>query len=381
MKKILFLSSITGTAGAGLRLGCFDFINSGHDCEIRIMNNTREVTLSQAKELKSIRFNGMLLGTERSTPAVEELLKSGIPTVLMLTDCRPKSMRGRKSICLVKNDDIAVGAAAAKHLMSRGDFRSYAFIHPEAETQWSRERLQGFEKAVLATGGGVSCSHIGDPHLADFLRSLQKPAGVFCAADTVAINVIAICRNAGLKIPAQVAVVGVDDDEVLCESTRPTLSSVRTADREVGRCATEILFRMMDGMPPPLKATVIPPNGVTERYSSHGITSSGYLILEGLDYIHRNFHKGISAKDVIEHLGVSPTLARTRFKKIHGKSIRDEILDTRLEIAMRMLKAGKKTIAQIAHECGYSSSQRMAHFFLERLGRSPNAFRPGLAGL
>lgn len=376
MKKILFLSSITGNAGVGLRLGCFDFINSGHDCEIRIMNNAREITLSQAKRLKSIRFNGMLLGAERSTPAVDELLASGIPTVMMLTDCRPKSMRGRKSICLVKNDDVAVGAAAARHLMSRGSFRSYAFVHPEAETQWSRERLRGFEKALTSAGKCVSRSHAGDPRLADFLRSLQKPAGVFCAADTVAINIIAICRNAGLRIPAQVAVVGVDDDEVLCESTRPTLSSVRTADREVGRCATDILFQMMNGMPPPLKTTVMPPSGVTERYSSHGITSSGFLILEGLDYIHRNFHKGIGAKDVIEHLGVSPTLARTRFKKIHGKSIRDEILDTRLEIAMRMLKAGKKTVSQIAHECGYSSSQRMSHFFLERLGRSPSTFRP-----
>lgn len=375
MKKILFLSSITGHAGNSLRLGFFDFINNGHDCEISLINNARELTLAQAKELSAAHFDGILIGSEKTTPAIEELLSTKIPKILMLVDCRSKKTKD-ESIFIVKNDDITVGATAAKHLMSRGNFKSYAFIHPERETPWSKDRFTGFSKVLSAAGLNISCTHSKAPDLVDFLLSLPKPIGVFCAADTIAINMIAACRKTTLKIPVQVAIVGVDDDETLCESIRPTLSSVHTSDREVGRLATEVLFQVMRGKKPLQKTTHVLPGEVAERYSSHGISTSGYLIREGLDYIHKNFHTGISANDVIRHLGVSPTLARTRFKKIHGKSIRDEILDTRFEVAMRMLKSGKKTIAQIASECGFHSIQRMSHFFQERLGKSPSSFKP-----
>ena len=159
-----------------------------------------------------------------------------------------------------------------------------------------------------------------------------------------------------------------------CNATRPQISSIHPNHVEMGRRAAAELDRLMQNLPP-RKDIFIPPIGLVERESTRTIPPSGHLIKEALSYINSHYQDGITVKSVAQHVRTSEALLRLRFRTIHGKSVRDVILDTRLKSAKAMLKSSEKSISRIAEECGFASTCRMSHFFVERTGLSPREWR------
>ena len=377
MKKVLVLSTINGLAGRSCLTGIFRYVNSGLDWSIRFIERPDEGGANALDFLSSGEADGVIVSLDRQTELLPHILKTRLP-VVMIHDKTGIAPRKRRNFVLVRNDDIAVGRLAARHLLERGRFASFVYLPTENRTSWSIFRERGFRMELARLGIVPRRWRRAREPLAALLLRLPQPVAMMGATDIEAMSAIDVCRANRIPVPARAAVISVDNDEILCESTKPTLSSIRTDDGLVG----ELAARALDGLMRSRKAAsareiLVPPTEVVERNSTRAVPPAGHLIQDALRYIHANAAKGVTVSGVVRHLRVSPSLARKRFQEITGRSIRDTILDTRLALAERKLRATAEPIARVARSCGFSSPYRMAHFFQERHGVSPSGFRAG----
>ena len=247
---------------------------------------------------------------------------------------------------------------------------------PEERAYWSVLRERGFRLELSKSSIVPIRFRMRETQLGTWLKSLPRPIAIFASYDMVAAKVLEVCRAEKLHVPEQVAVVGVDNDEVVCNAMRPTLSSVHPNHVELACRAAAELDRLMHGRrmsaPNPI---LIPPIGIVERDSTRAVPPAGFIIREGLAFIRENACRGIDVKDVARHLGVSESLARLRFRTVHGRSMRDEILDARTIAAERLLKETKDSLVYIAHETGFASASHLSHHFKKHNGISPEAWR------
>ena len=196
------------------------------------------------------------------------------------------------------------------------------------------------------------------------------------ATDYIAMQVLEACRAAKISIPEQIAIVGVDNDELLCNATRPTLSSIQPDHEGLGYFGAQILDCMMSGrklqknIPSHVKCLK-----VIMRDSTRIVPPAGYMVREALAFIRANAARGISVNDIVNHIGVSRRLLYLRFKQMTGKAIHETILETRLENVKRKLTQTTEPLSQIAAECGIGSANRLSHLFHERFGIYPSRLR------
>ena len=378
MKNVLVSLASDSNAMRECLIGIFEHINAGHSMSVQLISDPAGttglgLTPQTVDEALAAGLAGAITGIGFETPGFLRLAASGVPLVL---NNRPPRWRPPDGslVSFVRSDDIAVGRMGARHLRAQGRFRSYAFVPCASRNFWSTLRRRGFELELFQHGIRPRVFRPNGKTLGQWLATLPKPAAVMAATDLTARNVIEACRQAKVKIPVQVAVLGVDNDEIICQSTRPTLSSVQPGNVELGRrCAAELL-RLTQGAATGRLVT-IPPVRVVERLSTRTIPPSSYLIETAIDYIRGNLDKGISARDVAQALHVSESLLRLRFRSVLGKSVRDHILTQRIEKAQKLLIGTSLPIGRIAHETGFASGCRLSHAFQERLGVSPTLWR------
>ena len=379
MKKVIVSLSSDSNAMRECIIGIFNYVNAGHPWKIRIVpdpfgytNDGMNPTTIDKAILHGV--DGIITGLDVYTAGFRRLVKSGIPLVL---NSAPPDWTPPKSspITVLHNDDLAVGRMGARYLRSKGNFRTFAFVPLERKCSWSTLRNRGFRLELAKWGIMPQTFRRSRTTMDEWIVSLQKPAAVMTATDCEAINVIETCKNNKIKVPDQVAILGVDNDMLYCCATRPQISSIHPNHIEMGRRAAAELDRLMLRHVPPRKEIFIPPIGQVERESTRTIPPSGHLIKEALTYIHSHYQDGITVKSVARHVGITETLLRLRFRTIHGKSVRDVILESRLEAAKSLLEKTDKPITRIAEECGLASACRLSHFFAERTGVSPHRWR------
>ena len=374
MKNVIAAFTIGNIAGRNCLSGMFDFVNEGYNWKIRYMQSPDELTPEVVTKAIADKVDGIITGFRKRSDGMDALEKANIPVVF--TDyprCgTPDISQHNQLIC---NDDIQIGREGAKHLRSRGAFRSYAFIPTPTHTRWSTLRERGFRLQLMEAGATPSRFDPSD-NLENFLLCLQKPAAIMAATDYVAMQTMEACKAAHLSIPEQVAIIGVDNDELLCNSSRPTLTSIKPDHEGLGRLGAKILDCMMNGRKIP---KTIPSKvmclGVVERDSTRIVPPAGYIVRESLAFIRNNATHGITVNDVIKHVGVSRRLLYLRFKQMTGKPIYETILDCRLEAVRHKLKQTTASLSQIAKECGIGSANRLSHLFYERFGQYPCDFR------
>lgn len=374
MKKVLVALSSNSIAARESMIGVFQFVNSGHAWNIHLLENVQSMTERLVMETVRNGTDGIITGFSEVTDGYLSLMKSRIPVALVnFPDaCPPSADRGA---IILHNDEELIGGTGAKFLRSKGSFNSFAFVPTRTRTYWSTFREHGFAEETAKWKVTRRFYRWEGGPLGEWLGSLPKPAAVMAASDNVAVSVIAECGRMKLSVPEQVAVLGVDNDELYCNSSRPTLSSIHPNHLEMGRRAAEELDRVMNGKKPPAHPIYIPPIQVVERDSTRSVPPAGFLINSALMFIRENFGSGITVSDVVRHTGVSERLLRLRFSEIIGKSVRDTLLETRLEAAKKSLTENAEPISRIAGKCGFSSLARFTHFFTERTGMSPMRFR------
>jgi len=375
MKKIIVALSSNSCAMRECIVGILNYANSKKNWNVQLMSVAHQVIdiPSLLSDANAAKIDGIITGVTKRPPGFDDLVRSGIPLVLNNhpSDWAPHA---DAPITLVKDDNIAIGRIGANYLHSKGHFRSFAFVRTAVKSYWEVFRHRGFNLGLAKWGITPLAHKIEQADFDGWIRRLPKPAALMTNCDSTAINVVETCLRIKIKIPDQVAILGVDNDELFCKAIRPQISSVQTNNAEMGRRAAAELDRLMRTGKPG-KTIYIKPEKIIERDSTRTIPPAGHLIDYGLRFMRENFQNGITVNDIADHLGVSPALLRLRFRTIHGKSARDTLIETRLEKAKQLLLASDEPIGRVAQKVGFASPQRFSHCFAERLAMSPSDWR------
>ena len=283
-------------------------------------------------------------------------------------------------------DHLEVGRQAARHLLERG-VRQFGFVG-YARHEFSVKREEGFRETIQAAGLPVSTflertHHAHDltavwrwnQPLMDWLNSLDKPLGVLASNDVQASQVSECCRQLKQLVPDQVAIVGVDDDDVLCELSRPALSSVALPGERIGYEAASLLDKWLRGSPPSSKPIVLPPAGVVVRQSSDLLGVADPEVREAVRFIHRNANAEIHVEDVLKHVPIARRSLERRFRNSLQRSISDEIRRVHLDRSKRLLLDTELPIATVARMSGFHDGRHLSIQFRQALGITPSDFR------
>ena len=305
----------------------------------------------------------------------------GVPVVFFE---HPESATQKDAI-RVYNDSAATAAAAARELLSL-NFQNYAYVNWLMPTPWSIARQDEFMR--LTTRYGKSCAvfvprktkaHTVVSELSSWLKTLALPVGIFAANDMMAVHVASACRLLGLSVPNDVAIIGVDNDEELCEGQSPTISSVALDYFTAGRIAAETLDCFMQSRRRKSSSETMrtyPPGNVVRRMSTRLFAKKDKSIEAAVELIRREACKGITARDVIETIPCSRRMAELRFRTATGHSILEEILSIRMDVAKQLLsQINPLPIAVIANRSGYKSIAAFSKTFHDKHGMTPTVWR------
>ncbi len=280
------------------------------------------------------------------------------------------------------NEDI--GRAAAEHLISKG-LSNFACVSI-ADHAGADKRVRGFLSVVTAAGKSHRFIDViklrsrvpGEADraaLVDFLRKLPHPTGVMVFNDRYAQAVVEAARRAGIRIPEEIAVVGVDNDDLLCTITYPPLSSVDSAADRVGYCAAELLDNLMRGKRSPAAPILVPHRGVVSRRSSDVLALDDPEVLAVIRSIRQEPLDQLSVERVLKVVNISRRTLERRFAKCIGRTVYDEIRSRRIEHGKNMLARTSLPVEQIARECGFRHIAHFSNAFEKATGLRPRTFR------
>lgn len=267
----------------------------------------------------------------------------------------------------IATDDLAIGRMAAEHLLDRG-LQQFAFCgYPQTPTNvWVAGRLEGFRRCLVQAGfdchvfNGRYASAVHwqrvQKELVAWLRELPTPIGLMGCYDYRARHVLEACKAAGLRVPDDVAVVGVDND-IVCDLCDPPLSSVEQGCFQIGYTAAALLDSMMSGHKPKPIRQVIPPVGLVARASTDLIYVADRVVADALKCIREDACHGLQADALAARLDISRSTLDKRFKQSIGRPADQEIRRVRLARAKDLLSRTNLPIRDVARQSGYSNEQ------------------------
>ena len=281
----------------------------------------------------------------------------------------------------VSADDDAVARLAARELM-RHDFVAYAGVSAYSRQYWSRRRFRVFRAEVESAGGTVRTFGFSDisggtgiRRLGEWLRELPKPCGLLAVNDRTAALVLTAAARHGVTIPDELAAIGIDDDELLCENMSPPLTSIRVDFVNGGRLAGRLLADLADGKAQSGASLLYGEQRIVRRLSTRRLNRPAPSIRAVLETIRRRVGDGISAADILPMLGGSRRSAEKRFRAATGKSVLEEILDVRFDKLLPLLEREHLQLSSLAALAGFSSENQLQRQFKARYGMTLSAWR------
>ena len=286
-------------------------------------------------------------------------------------------MRSIPDSVFVNDDNDAIGKAAAQRLLSTPTVKSFAFAG--VARCWSKERGAAFMRELRRCGHEAALiediGELSQKRLARRILALPKPCGIFAAYDDVGRRVIEAARDAKARIPDELEVLSVGNDDVVCDHVRPTLTSLMPDFESEGHRAARELQAMMSGARPRRRVFLFGIRDIIERGSTRNASIGRSMARAALAYIESNALRGITAEDVIRHLGTSRSLANLRFREETGMSLLQAILNVRLGEVKRMLSQTDLPIADIARRAGYPDANYLKNLFRRKTGASMRDWR------
>lgn len=298
------------------------------------------------------------------------------------------SLRVRhERVVVVTPDNMMVGRLAARHLVQQG-FRRLAFVGAmdlpasELRERGFAEELSslGLEYERLITdddglrGLGSRSSFEQTEMLGSWLAAQQRPLGVFAWRDLLAFAVAEACVQTGLHVPAEVGIIGADNDPAFCELAHPPLSSVEVPFEEVGFAAAQALDRLMHGRST-APETLVPPTKVVERASTEMVIIGDPVVRRALEFMRLHARDCLAVKQLAAVLGVSRRSLESRFRAALGRSPAEEIRRARLTLARQLLAEPRHTVAEVARQAGFPSPRRLTAALEQATGLRPSEYR------
>jgi LacI family transcriptional regulator len=284
---------------------------------------------------------------------------------------------------LVYADENRIAQIAATHFLER-HFERFAFCSME-KLRWVQWRREAYLRELARLG--LTAHVLAAEELAEFTweqqhrrlaawaAELPKPVGVLAANDVCGTRLIAACRTAGIRIPEQVAVLGVDNDEVLCRLTSPPLSSIDPDSPTIGYRAAALLDEMMRGGAAPSESIWIPARGVVVRQSTDTLAIADEDLVRAMSFIRERACTGIGVEDVVDNVGVSRATLERKFAAGLQTTPRQAILRVQMERVKYLLAETNYSLEEIAGWTGYKSQSHLSVVFKREFGLTPGAYR------
>jgi LacI family transcriptional regulator len=315
---------------------------------------------------------------------INSIINLDLPAVICGLD------KPRQKACRLSTDEIGAGRMAAKYFMERG-FKNFAYCG--FDMIWSQQKCDGFRQTLAAAGfhtfiypqpptKQLRKSAKEQPLIVAWLKSLPKPLALMACNDDRSIEVLAACKITKFRIPDDIAILGVDNDELICNSSYPQLSSIVLSTERAGYEAAKVLDMLMKGqkIPEHEKQVTILPLHVVTRLSTDTTAIEDRTVADAVNYIRRHTREMIQVSDVAQAVGVSRRALEQHFRKTLDHSIHDEIKNTRVNQMANMLIGTNLSVSHIASLLGYAyQANNFSRYFKQRKGMSPLDYRKKFA--
>lgn len=381
MVRLLFITDFTESFAYALLRGIIRYSNqTDEQWVVCRMPPAYKKTMGLKKVIKWAKKWGAdaVIGQFEASEPVELFRRNGI--VAFAQDYKTKF----SSIPNITGDYIGTGRMAADLYLHKG-FRNFAYFGYK-NVCWSDERCTGFRQRIEEAGLGDNF-YLYDKQEIDnlwyyeaaplekWLRSLPKPVAVMACDDNQGNALIEACNSAGVKIPSEVSVIGVDNDEVVCTLSNPTLSSISVDIEQGGFETARMTVRMLQD--PFYKGSDITlrPKRIVHRVSTSAYATTDKEVLTALQFIRQSLGKKISVEDVLEQVPLSRRILEVRFKKVIGYSIYQYISQQRISRFAELLLETNDSIQEIAYKLGEDDAKAICRRFKELKGCTPSEWR------
>jgi LacI family transcriptional regulator len=383
LPRVALLIETSRTYGRGILRGIarYSHVNGPWS----FFTQERELHSGVPEQLPIWKVDGIIARIEDQRMA-KALMRSGCPVVDVLGNAHFPGIPG------FDTEARAVAKLAADFFLRAG-FRHFAFCGFDG-IPFSDRRKEAYASYLASQQHRVLVPSIRSPFtlpthiqaverrgldqekaLAGWLRKQPRPLALFACNDVCAQQVLNTCREHGIKVPEEVAVIGVDNDDVLCNICEPPLTSIEPDTERLGYEAAGLLSRLMKHRKEKASMIQIPPLGVVERASTDVVAIGDPITVQAVRFIRDHVDDGIGVKDVLAHVGRSRTDLEQRFHRWLHCSVRLEILRRRVERVCSLLRQTDLRLEEIVRRTGFSTPAHLCRLFRKRLGQTPSQYR------
>lgn len=286
----------------------------------------------------------------------------------------------------VKMDIGLAAKMAVEHFLNHG-YRHFAFC-TVAFNWWTVEHDKRFREAVeekgyqshtystCATNKSVFFwNRFHEKEVAKWLRRLPRPIGIYAGADNIAVHLLDLCGRMKISVPDEIAILGIGNDPLLCESTRPTLSSLDIDAHRIGYEAAKLLHKRMAGRTGPSTTILVPPSHIVTRQSTDHLAVEDPDIQQAMLWIQASACTGLTVEYLAQKIGMSQKVLERRFRYYFGTTPKKELIQVRIDKAKMLLAQTEETIDSIVRKCGFNSRAYFMQAFCRNVGMTPGAYR------
>lgn len=383
MKNILVSMHPYGNAQRQFLAGVSYYAHTRNDWALHFDPSPDRLTAESFARDGETGISGAII-CEAGVPDLESILVYSPVPVVVFGSPRETLAATHSPVGWSMSDDEGIGAFAAEHFTSLGTFRSYAFVADPLDSGWSRGHCRGFKTRLkhLAKDIFVFTRPAGEGNVArrcalsSWLKTLAKPAAVLAANDIVGAEVLACARAARIAVPDVMSVIGIGNDTLLDELSRPPLTSVAVDHEEEGVNAARLLQRMMGGRMKVYRQIFRSKSmKIVERESTRAVAPAAHLVESALQYISDNAAKGLKVADVVAHLRVSRRLLDMRFRQYHSETLGEAIMRLRLDEVRKRLLTTSLSVPKVAVTCGFPNVRYLRKLYRARFGEEIEATR------
>lgn len=375
-KSVALLIETSNAYARGLLAGIVSYMHENEPWSIFLPEQDRGA--APPTWLKNWRGDGLIVRIETDAIA-RKVQKLKVPIIDV------SAARHVPNIPWVETDDAAIACLAAEHFLERG-FEQLAFCG-QPEFNWSNWREEVFARQVREAGRTCQIFHSRSKNqpgfsmnrerqrLRKWIQSLPRPVGVFACYDIKGQQILDVCRELEIRVPEEVALLGVDNDDVLCNLCTPPLSSIIPAAKQAGREAARLLDILMNGGKITNQTHLLEPLGVAIRQSTDVLAIDDSDVAAAVRFIRNHACEGINVGDVLQAVPVSRRILEARFRSVIGHSPHQEITRRRIEKIRQLLIDTDLPLARIATRTGFQNMEYMSVAFRKAMGVPPGQYR------
>ncbi len=349
----------------------------------------RDLGRRDPTEIQSGGFSGIIAAIINAADR-KRYFKTGLPTVLFEPTIAKvdRSRRPPNNITFF-NDHCAEGRAAAEYFIERG-FRSFAFVGTPSPIAWSEARRQGYAATLRKSGfrplvyRAPRLDIPNDftreaPALERWLKRLPRRTAILAAHDERAQQITIAARHAGISVPSDIALLGVDDDEIICSTASPSISSIHVPSEEEGWRFAKAMTDLLDGRNDVSVFRTCHTRIVT-RLSTDAFAFNDPIVAKALAYAERHLSEPLRGETLAAAANCSLRTLQTKMLKMLGRTIRDELCHLRQTTALRLIRETRMPVADIAAQCGYCSASHLGTHMKRTFGQRPLEIRRSAQG-